>query len=160
MSLSSSHPTHMDHYIPSVRNWCVFSIPPHEDQCETLPGRKCIYQLATLPIWTILDLVWEINVSSQSHPLRTNMQLWQVENLFIIQSPYPHGPSVRNISVFSIPPPEGQCATLSSGECLYHPATLPTWTIKDIVWEIDVSSKSYPMRTSVQLLLVENVSII
>ena len=54
-----------------------------------------------------------------------------------------YGPSLRNRPVFSIPPPEGHCATLSSGECPYHPATLHIWTIKDLVWEIDVSSKWY-----------------
>ena len=37
-------------------------------------------------------------------------------------------PSLSSQCVFSILPPEGQCATLAGGECIYHLATLPRWT--------------------------------
>ena len=82
------------------------------------------------------------------------------------------GPSLRNRSLFLILPPEDQCTTLPSGECLYHPATLSPWTIMDLVREIngeciyhlatlptltimdqvigiDMSSESHPLRASV-----------
>ena len=162
MYLSSSHPTHMDHNGPSLRYRCVFTTRTHEGQCATLPSGECLHHPATLPTWTIMDLVWDINLSSQSNPIRTSVQLLLVEN---VSSSHPthmshYWPSMRNQCVFSIPPPRDKCAALVGGEYLYYPATLPTWTNLDLVWEINVSSKSYPMKTSVQLWLIENVSII
>ena len=89
---SSNHPPHMNHCEPSLRNWRVFYILPHKNQCGILTGRECVYHPATHPTWTIVDLVWEIDVSTTSHPMRTSVELWQVENVCIIQPPTPHEP--------------------------------------------------------------------
>ena len=82
MSLSSSHPTNMDHYGPSLTNRFVFSILRPKDQCVTPAGGKCLYHPNTLPTWTIMDLVWDIYVASQSHHLSSSVLFCLVKNVY------------------------------------------------------------------------------
>ena len=92
---------------------------------------------ATHPTWTIVDEFQDIDVPSESHPLRTSVELWQVENVHIIQTTHPTWTIVDlvwNRCAFWIPPPEDQCGTVTGGVCVYHTATHPTWTIVDLFW--------------------------
>ena len=104
MCVSSSHPPHMNHCGPSLRIRRVYYIPPHQAQCGTLTGGEYLSQPATHPTWTIVDLVWEIRVSTTSHPIRTSVELWLVENMCVIQAFTPHESLMTdtNIGVVSV----------------------------------------------------------
>ena len=52
----------------------------------------CIIRLATLPTWTIIDLVWEIDMSFEDQ-----CGTLTGENVCIIQAPFPHEPSWKSL---------------------------------------------------------------
>ena len=81
---------------------------------------------------------WSVHLLERTFPTRPQIPydpLWSKKSSCSHRPHMNHcGQIPRYRCAFWIPPPEDQCGTVTGGECVYHTATHPTWTIVDLVW--------------------------
>ena len=85
-----THPTWT--IVDLVWNTCVFWIPPHEDQCGTLTGGECVYHPDNPPHMNHCGPCLIYGSVFKYNPMSTSVELWLVENVFIIQPPTQNEP--------------------------------------------------------------------